>query len=166
MPLMSARSYGRLRGADPRAIRRAISSGVIKRNADGLLDSEEADRSWASTRRASRLAQHQHDDAGTRSAQSKVALAVARLREARRRFEAQRAKYVDRDEAIRVGQAEAAWVLDELRAAPNSAAARAFAAELGIDIETARVILRQFFDHALLEIGDLPGQAVRDAERA
>src|SRR5580704_13654496 len=112
---MSIRAYAKSRGTDPHAIRRAIAAGIIQRDAFGLINVEQADRSWSSTRRASRLGQHQNGDTGTRSAQAKVALAVARLREAKRRLDAQRARYVDRAEAIRVGRAEAAWVLDQLR---------------------------------------------------
>jgi hypothetical protein len=89
---MSIKGYARSRHADLKAIRRAIAAGIIKRDADGKIDPEQADSSWGATRRASRLGQHQHDDAGTRSALGKVALAAAKLRLARQRFETARAK--------------------------------------------------------------------------
>lgn len=166
MATMSIRGYARSRHADPHAIRRAVQAGIIQLDDDGRVDAEEADRAWASTRRSSRLARHAHNGEGVRSAQAKVALAVARLREARRRFEAQRARYVDRAEAVVVGRAEAEYVISALRDAPDGPHAESFAAELRIPLEDARKILEAFITKALLEVGDLPGQAVRDAERA
>jgi hypothetical protein len=40
---MSLKGYARSRGADPKSIRRAIAAGVITRDADGLIDPEQAD---------------------------------------------------------------------------------------------------------------------------
>jgi hypothetical protein len=45
--LMSLRAYARYRGCSLKAVQFAVQRGRIKRNADGLIDSEEADRDWA-----------------------------------------------------------------------------------------------------------------------
>jgi hypothetical protein len=45
-----------------------------------LIDPQQADRSWGLIRRASRLAERQDDEAGVRSARSKIVVALARLR--------------------------------------------------------------------------------------
>jgi len=47
MPLMSVRAYGRHRGVSHVAVLKALSSGRIRRGADGKIDSEAADRDWA-----------------------------------------------------------------------------------------------------------------------
>jgi uncharacterized membrane protein YkoI len=45
--LMSLRAYARYRGCALRSVQFAIARGRIRRNANGLIDSEEADRDWA-----------------------------------------------------------------------------------------------------------------------
>jgi hypothetical protein len=165
MGTMSIRAYAREAGADERAIRRAIESGIIELDDQGRVDPVQADRAWRSTRRASRLGQNQIDDAGTRSARAKIAVAIAKLRALRASYEAERDRYVDRAEAIEVGRSEAQYTLDSLRAAPAIYAA-SFAAELGIAPELASTILHEFIALALAEIGDLEAQAVRDAKRS
>jgi hypothetical protein len=131
----------------------------------GRVDPEQADNSWGVARRASRLGQYQHDDAGVRSAKAKVAVALGRLRLLKQRVDILREKYVDRAEAVTVGEREAIYVLDGLRAAPANYA-DTLAGELAIAPDVARRILERFIGLALVEIGDLPRQAMRDAERA
>jgi hypothetical protein len=58
MTSMSIRAYSTSRRADRKSIRRAIAAGVIVLDEEGRIDSNQADRAWASTRRASRLGQY------------------------------------------------------------------------------------------------------------
>src|SRR5215471_18728545 len=104
---MSIKGYARLRGVDPKAIRRAIATGVITVDGNGKLDVAQADRAWASTRRASRMGRYQHSDAGTRSARSKIVVALAKLRLAKQRYETMRELYVDREAALELAAKEA-----------------------------------------------------------
>lgn len=164
MASMSIRGYAAARAVDRKTIRAKIREGVIVLDAAGRIDSEQADAAWASTRRASRLGQHQNGEAGTHSAVAKIAVAAAKLQLATAKFETANARYADRQQAVVVARAEAAYFIDSLRAAPDSAAAETFAATLGIDIERGRQILRQFVERVLAEIGDLEQQAAHDAE--
>jgi hypothetical protein len=165
MVAMSLRGYARARGADEHAIRRAVADGIIALDDNGQLNVEQADRAWASTRRASRLGARQVDEAGVRSARAKIAVAVAKFRFVKERYDAAKEKYIDRAEFIEVAGNEADYVVDALRGAPATYA-QAFATELSITPEAARQILDEFMTLALAEVGDLRRQAVRDAERA
>jgi hypothetical protein len=146
-------------------IRRAIDAGLIVLDAEGQIDEGQADAAWGSTRRASRLGQHQNGEAGVRAAKAKVAVTLAKLRLLKQRLETTRERYVDRAEALRVGEQEAVYVLDGLRAAP-AGYAETLAAELNVEPAVALRILERFVGLMLVEIGDLPRQAKRDAERA
>ena len=53
---MSQTAYAVARGADRQAVRRAVAAGIIKLDADGRIDPEQADAAWASTLRASPIA--------------------------------------------------------------------------------------------------------------
>jgi hypothetical protein len=165
MVAMSLRGYARARGADEHAIRRAVADGIIALDAEGKIDPHQADQAWASTRRASRLGASQLDDAGVRSARSKIAVKIAQFRMLRDRYEAARERYIDRAEFIEVAAAETRYVLDALRAAPATYA-QAFATELSIEPAVAQDILTEFMNLALAEVGDLMAQAVADAKRA
>ncbi len=171
MPPMSIREYSRTRGADRNSVRHAISTGLIMVDDDGLIDSAQADASWGAVRRSPYLVRSptrtagQDSEAAQRSAKAKVAIALARLRLLKQRFETERERYVDRAEAVAVGEQEANYVLDGLRAAPGSYAPT-LAEEMGIPLETAQRILDRFIGLTLVEIGDLARQAIRDAERA
>jgi hypothetical protein len=163
---MSIRAYARARHTDAKTLRRHVASGLIVLDAQGQIDERQADAAWGPTRRGSRLGRYQDGQAGVESAEAKVALTRAKLQLIRQRYDTMSERYVDRAEAVRVGAAEARYVLDALRAAPDGPDAEPFAAALEIDVETARRILRAFIDRALAEIGDLEKQAIRDAERA
>jgi hypothetical protein len=165
MVAMSLRGYARARGADEHAIRRAVADGIIALDDNGQLDVEQADRAWASTRRASRLGARQVDEAGVRSARAKIAVAIAKFRFVKERYDAARERYIDRAEFIEVAAAESRYVLDALRAAPATYAT-AFATELAIEPGVAEGILTEFMTLALAEVGDLVAQAVADAKRA
>ena len=165
---MSVRSYAASRGADRKAIRRAIDAGLIQRDADGMIDPQQADESWGHVRRASRMGQHQQhqdDDAGRRSARAKVAVAMSKLRLLKEEFEAAREKFVDRGEAVEQHRREADYILESLRAVP-AAYATTFAQQLGITPDLGREILDRFVVLALAEIGDIRAASIRDAERA
>ena len=162
--LLSMKEYARSRGVARRAIQQQVVSGVIKLF-DGKVDPEQADNSWGVARRGSRGIIHQDTDAGQRSAKAKVAVALAKLRLHRQRYDELKDRYVDRDAAVAQGESEAVYVLDGLRAAPAVYAAT-LAEEMGIAPEAALRILDRFIGLTLVEIGDLPRQAIRDAERA
>jgi hypothetical protein len=76
---MSLRAYAKLRGADEKAIRRAVESGTIRLDGSGRVDPEQADAVWASIRRGSRQGVRQLDDVGKRHAQAKIAKADCSL---------------------------------------------------------------------------------------
>jgi hypothetical protein len=169
---MSIREYSRTRSADRNSVRHAIATGLILIDDDGrIADPAQADRDWGSIRRApylgarltTRMAE-QDSEAATRSAKAKVAIALGRLRLVRQKVDTMRERYVDRTEAVAVGEREAVYVIDALRGSP-AAYAPTLAAEMGIPDETARRILDRFIGLTLVEIGDLPRQAIRDAER-
>ena len=46
MALMGVREYGRHRNVSHVAVLKAIRSGRVRRNPDGLIDAEQADRDW------------------------------------------------------------------------------------------------------------------------
>jgi hypothetical protein len=156
--------YARTRGVARRAIQFQVEKGVIE-VVDGRIDPAQADASWGAIRRASRLGQHQRNEAGERSAKAKVAVTLAKLRLSKQRFETVRDRYVDRAEAIAVGESEARFVVEALRASP-AGYADTLAAELDVTPEVAAYVLDRFIGLILGEIGDLPRQAVRAAERA
>ena len=57
MPLLSLRAYAKHRGVSLAAVQKAIRSGRIATNADGLIDSDRADAEWnAKTRPGQRRA--------------------------------------------------------------------------------------------------------------
>jgi len=161
---MSLRQYALTRRADRRTLMTKVREGVIQRDANGRIDPEQADAAWASTRRASRLGQHQDGEAGVRSARAKIAVAMAKLRLVKEEFEEERERYVDRAEAIEVGRREADYILESLKAVP-AAYADTVAARLSVDPEVARQILDRFMTLVLGELGDICRQAARDAER-
>jgi hypothetical protein len=117
MPSMPLKAYARSRHADPKSIRRAIAAGLTQRDAEGLIDPEQADSAWASTRRASRMGQHGQDDAGTRSAKATIAVTRAKLRLLKQRLDIMRERYVDQADAVAVGEREAVYVVEALQAA-------------------------------------------------
>ena len=57
MPLLSLRAYAKHRGVSHAAVQKALRSGRITANADGLIDSDQADAEWnAKTRPRQRRA--------------------------------------------------------------------------------------------------------------
>ena len=51
MPLLSLRAYAKHRGVSLAAVQKALHSGRITANADGLIDSERADAEWTAKTR-------------------------------------------------------------------------------------------------------------------
>ena len=51
MPLLSLRAYAKHRGVSLAAVQKAIHSGRITPNSDGLIDSDRADAEWAAKTR-------------------------------------------------------------------------------------------------------------------
>jgi len=160
--LLSQREYARRRGVALQAIQRHVASGIIQL-VNGKVDPVQADNSWGLIRRA--RTSKQDDEAGQRSARSKVVVALAKLRLSKQAFETKRELYVDRAAALELAAKEADLVLAFFRNAP-AAYAETFATELCIDAAVGLRILEKFMGLALQEIGDLKTQAIRDTERA
>jgi hypothetical protein len=172
VPPMSIREYSRTRRADRNSVRHAIATGLIVVDDDGRIAAWRprcpvrpcGSPSGQDTGRAG-WSPSSRRPAPDRSAKAKVAITLAKLRLVKQRFDAMRERYVDRAEAVAVGEQEANYVLQGLRAAP-AAYAPTLAKEMGIPQEAAQRILDRFIGLTLVEIGDLPRQAKRDAERA
>jgi len=109
MPLLSLRAYAKHRGVSLAAVQKAIHSGRITPNADGLIDSDRADAEWAAktrpgqrrTRPAPPAAREPAEAAGAGGLDYFRARAIresylARL--AKIEFEEKTAKLVSRDE--------------------------------------------------------------------
>lgn len=58
MALMGVREYGRHRNVSHVAVLKALRSGRISQNADGWIDSEQADRDWAANTHPAPKAPH------------------------------------------------------------------------------------------------------------
>jgi hypothetical protein len=159
---MPLKTYARLIGCDPKAVRRAVAAGFVVRDADGLIDPQQA-AAWASTRQASRLGQHQNGEAGAHAAAAKIAAAAAKLRLAKHRFDEEKGRFVDRVDALRVGAYEAEYFLAALAAAPAAHAER-FIAQLDVPPAVGREILARYTERILTEVGDLRAEALRAAE--
>ncbi len=154
---ISIAEYARLHGVSERTIYNQINTGVIKQLGRGIIDREQADRSWASLRRV-RVTDQDENDAGRRSAQAKIAGGVAKLRLIRHRFERLQARHLDRKEAMQDMLADVEAMLAELRRLATTEA-EPVAAALGIDTAVAADLLAEFTDLVLAELGDLAGEA-------
>jgi len=109
MPLLSLRAYARHRGVSLAAVQKAIRSGRITPNAEGLIDSDRADAEWKSNTRPSQHRARSTASAAREPAEQQTAGAIdyfrarairesylARL--AKIEFEEKTAKLVSRDE--------------------------------------------------------------------
>jgi hypothetical protein len=133
MPLMSLRAYAKHRGVSLAAVQKAIHSGRISPNADGLIDSERADAEWnAKTRPGQRRARptvptpRESADAPAAGLDYFRARAIresylARL--AKLEFEERIAKVVDRDEVQVAGFTRGRVVRDNMLNIPDRLAA-------------------------------------------
>ena len=154
--------YAGLHGVTPRLIQQQIRAGVIKQLSRGVIDREQADRSWASLRRV-HVTDQDENDAGRQSARAKIAGGIAKLRLIRHRFERLQARHLDRKEAMQDMLADVEVMLTELRGLAAAEAAPV-AAALGIDTAVAADLLAEFVDLALGELGDLASEAEATAQ--
>jgi len=142
MPLLSLRAYAKHRGVSHAAVQKAIRSGRITTNADGLIDSDQADAEWsAKTRpRQSRakpapVATREPTEAPVAGLDYFRARAIrenylARL--AKIEFEEKTAKLISRDEVQVAAFTKARTVRDNLLNIPDRLAAT-LAAEADAD---------------------------------
>ena len=142
MPLLSLRAYAKHRGVSLAAVQKALQSGRITANADGLIDSERADAEWkAKTRPGQRRAKTglpspaQPADAPAAGLDYFRARAIresylARL--AKIEFEEKTAKLVSRDEVQVAAFTKARTIRDNLLNIPDRLAAT-LAAETDAD---------------------------------
>ncbi len=159
---ISISAYAKLHGVTEQTIRDQINAGVIKRIARGVIDREQADRSWASLRRV-HVTDHDESDAGRQSARAKIAGGIAKLRLIRHRFERVQSRHLDRKEALQDMLADVEVMLAELRQLAITETAPV-AAALGIDTAVAADLLAEFTDLALGELGDLAAEASAAAQ--
>jgi hypothetical protein len=133
MPLLSLRAYAKHRGVSLAAVQKAIHSGRISPNADGLIDSDRADAEWtAKTRPGQRRAktvppmppQPAEAPAGTLDYFRARAIRESYLaRLAKLEFEERIAKVVDRDEVQVAGFTRGRVVRDNMLNIPDRVAA-------------------------------------------
>jgi hypothetical protein len=143
MPLLSLRAYARHRGVSLAAVQKAIRSGRITPNADGLIDSDRADAEWtAKTRpgqhraRSVAPARRELSDAPVSGAVDYSRARAIResylARLAKIEFEEKTGKLVSRDEVQVAAFTRARMVRDNLLNIPDRLAAT-LAAESDVD---------------------------------
>lgn len=69
---LSIAAYARLHGVSERTIYNHINTGVIKQLGRGIIDREQADRSWASLRRVRVTDQDENDAGGFRELRASI----------------------------------------------------------------------------------------------
>lgn len=158
-------AYAKLHGCTPKTIRNAIDAGIIKRIGRGVIDKDQADRSWGSLRRVRVATDDDTNDTGRQSARAKIAGGIAKLRLIRHKFEHLQKRHLDRQPAVDDLLGDVEKLLVALRTFPAAEAA-AVAGQLGIDEAIARDLLSEFLDQVLVELGDLAGEARAAAETA
>jgi pyruvate/2-oxoglutarate dehydrogenase complex dihydrolipoamide acyltransferase (E2) component len=133
MPLLSLRAYAKHRGVSLAAVQKAIHSGRITPNADGLIDSDRADAEWnAKTRPGQRRAKAtaavprepaEAPAAGLDYFRARAIRETYLARLAKIEFEERVAKVVDRDEVQVAGFTRGRVVRDNMLNIPDRLAA-------------------------------------------
>ncbi len=136
MPVLSLRAYAKHRGVSLSAVQKAIRSGRIATNADGMIDSDRADAEWnAKTRPGQRRAQKETPVASIPEpvrAEPTAGLDYFRARAIRENylarlakieFEEKTAKLISRDEVQVAAFTKARTVRDNLLNIPDRLAA-------------------------------------------
>lgn len=160
MPLLSLRAYAKHRGVSHAAVQKAIRSGRIATNADGLIDSERADAEWNAKTRPGQRRGKQAQPATNEPAEAPVAggldyFRARAIREnylarlAKIEFEEKTAKLISRDEVQVAAFTKARTVRDNLLNIPDRVAAT-LAAES--DADKAHQILTGEIRKALDEL--------------
>jgi len=142
MPLLSLRAYAKHRGVSLAAVQKAVHSGRITPNADGLIESDRADAEWnAKTRpgqRRARTAPAQPRETAETPAAGLDYFRARAIREsylarlAKIEFEERTAKLVSRDEVQVAAFTRGRTVRDNLLNIPDRLAAT-LAAETDVD---------------------------------
>jgi hypothetical protein len=143
MPLLSLRAYAKHRGVSLAAVQKAIRSGRIAANADGLIDSDRADTEWNANTRPGQRRATPAAPVTAEPAEAPVAAGLdyfrarairenymARL--AKIEFEEKTAKLISRDEVQVAAFTKARTVRDNLLNIPDRLAAT-LAAETDVD---------------------------------
>jgi len=160
MPLLSLRAYAKHRGVSHAAVQKAIRSGRISANADGLIDSESADAEWNAKTRPGQRRGKQAQTTSKEPAEAPVAggldyFRARAIREnylarlAKIEFEEKTAKLISRDEVQVAAFTKARAVRDNLLNIPDRLAAT-LAAES--DADKAHQILTGEIRKALDEL--------------
>ena len=157
---MSIRGYAKARGAAPKSVRRAVQKRLIVLDAEGRIDPEQADATWGRLRRIREIDSEKAQEESRRNTSARIAAAAAKLRLAKSRFDAEQERYVDRVAALKVGAFEAEYFLAALAAAPAAHVDRVLA-RLDVSPEIGREILDRYIERVLIEVGDLPDEALR-----
>jgi hypothetical protein len=133
MPLLSLRAYAKHRSVSLAAVQKAIHSGRITPNADGLIDSDRADAEWnAKTRPGQRRAKAaavvprepaEAPAAGLDYFRARAIRESYLARLAKLEFEERIAKVVDRDEVQVAGFTRGRVVRDNMLNIPDRLAA-------------------------------------------
>jgi hypothetical protein len=147
---MSIRGYAKLRDASEGTIRYHIRAGAIRLR-DGKIDVAQADLAWARRRHQSR------SDPGAQTAAARIRHARAKLALAQDEVAKLDDEYAERSEAVAQYDAEAAFVIDALKAMP-ALEAEHVAQQLGITPEKAERLLGEFIELCLNDLGDLRGR--------
>lgn len=157
MPQMSVRAYARYRGVSHQSISFALRRGRISRSEDGMIDSEQADRSWEANtnprrsaagkvngaigqalrrRQLARQANHQSEPAPEGPQRSPGVDAFAKARAVRERYaalllkleyEERSGKLIDRSEVTTAAFKLMRTLRDSILAVPDRIAAQAAA---------------------------------------
>lgn len=147
---MSIRGYAKLRDASEGTIRYHIRAGaILLRN--GKVDVAQADLAWARRRHQSR------SNPGAQTAAARIRRARAKLALAQDEVTKLDDEYAESSTARAQYQAEAGYVIAQLKAMPALEAA-SVAQQLGITPEEAKRLLDQFIELCLSDLGDLRGR--------
>ncbi len=139
---MTVAAYARHRRCDPHDVRRALDDGRIRREADGYIDANRADRDWLKNTSPaySRRAGDQTSNTGLADARTRSEILRSELAE--EKLLERRAQLIDRDWSIRAAtelwnRTQAAWRAWPERVAPI------MARELHVDADRLRGVLEQ-----------------------
>jgi len=148
------KAYAQLRGVNPNAVRYQCERGVIvRREADGFIDSDQADASWNPFKVKGR------DPAfDRRRRQVEVAGHLVKANLLKVQLERLQTRYVERSVAEAILFDDVRAILDMLRTAPARYAA-SLAAVLDVQEELARAVLERLIASGLDDLGDLRAQA-------
>ena len=121
MPTITQAEFARLKGVSPAAINKAVKSGRIRLNADGLIDTEAADLTYTPEK----------INAGAALTQAKVVTEKLRAKQAMLDYQARIGNLLDRQEVIESMETIGELIVHDMETLLNSAAAITAAAHKG-----------------------------------